>query len=227
MTRADDVGRPFWQALDPSHRAALSAMGSPRDYPPQAVLVREGDETDFAVVILKGCVKVSLESAGGYQTVLGLRDAGDVVGEQACMDGRPRSATLSAITRVEALILHGPPLRLFLSRNADVAALLHRTVSARLREADRHRAAAGSESAPQRLASLLLDLGRKYGVATAADGIRLELPLSQSDLAGLISTSPRTIGRALEQWRDDKLISTGRQSLVLLSPEDLRLIAGI
>jgi CRP/FNR family cyclic AMP-dependent transcriptional regulator len=224
MTRAD-MKQPFWYALSPSNREYLQAMGTLRHYPTGAVLVSEGDETNFAVVILEGCVKVSLRAAGGYETVLGLRDPGDVVGEQAGTDGQSRSATLSAMTPVEALLLPGPQLRRYLARNADVAALLHRTISARLREADRNRAAAGSEPVPKRLATLLLSLSKKYGVPIDTGGVLIEVPLAQSDLAGLILTSPRTIGRVIEQWRDEKIILTGRRSIVLLSPENLRAMA--
>jgi CRP/FNR family cyclic AMP-dependent transcriptional regulator len=224
MTRGDPR-EPFWYALSETHRNALRAIATPRNYEPESIIVREQDATDFAVVLLDGCVKVSTTANHGYQAILGLRDAGDVVGELAGVDGQVRSATLSAMTPVEALILPAPGFRAFLARHPDAADLLNRTVSTRLREADRHRAAAGSQPVQQRLAALLLHLGRRYGVRVDTGGVLIELPLSQGDLAGLILTSQRTLARVLEQWRADRLVLTGRRSLLLLSLDALRRLA--
>jgi CRP/FNR family transcriptional regulator, cyclic AMP receptor protein len=225
MTRSDHRA-PFWYALTETHRNALRAFARPRWYETESIIVRERDDTDFAVVILDGCVKVSTHANHGYRAVLGLRDAGDVVGELAGVDGGTRSATLSAMTPVEALILPAPGFQAFLARYPEAAALLHRTVSERLREADRHRAAAGSDPVQQRLAALLLRLGQRYGVQVDDGGILIELPLTQGDLAGLVLTSQRTLGRILEQWRARRLVLTGRRTILLLSPDLLREQAG-
>jgi CRP/FNR family transcriptional regulator, cyclic AMP receptor protein len=216
---------PFWYALSERHRDELRRAGSVRHYQPGEVIVREQERSDFAVVVLDGCVRVSTQSSGGYQTILGLRDAGDLVGELAGIDGRPRSATLSALTAVEALILPAVSFRAFLRAFPDAAATMHGTVSARLREADHYRAAAGAETTPQRLAGLLLYLGGRYGVTVDTGGVLIELPLSQEDLAGLILASQRTLGRLLEQLRERRIIVTGRRTILLLDLAALRELA--
>jgi CRP/FNR family transcriptional regulator, cyclic AMP receptor protein len=216
---------PFWYALSVRHRDELRRAGTVRSYQPGVVIVRERERSDFAIVVLDGCVRVSTQSVGGYQTVLGLRDAGDLVGELAGIDGGPRSATLSALTTVEALILPAAAFRAFLRGFPDAAATMHRTVSARLREADQYRAAAGAETTPQRLAGLLLYLGSRYGVTVDTGGMLIELPLSQEDLAGLILASQRTLGRLLEQLRERRIIVTGRRTILLLDLTALRELA--
>jgi len=215
---------PFWYALGNGQRTALLRMGTLRHYRPEAVLVREHDTTDFALVLLEGCLKVSATARHGYQAILGLRDGGEVVGELAGADGGHRSATLTAMTEVEALHLPAVSFQSFLNREPETAALLRRTLTARLREADRSRAAAGAEPAEQRLAALLLHLGRRYGTPTGG-GLLIELALSQQDLAGLILTSQRTLGRILEQWRDRALLVTGRRRVQLLALDEVRRIA--
>ncbi|MFI2714188.1 Crp/Fnr family transcriptional regulator [Micromonospora sp. NPDC018662] len=214
-----DLGRhrrvPFWHALAKEQRAGLRALGSLRRYPPEAVLVHERDESDFAIVLLHGCVKVTANTRQGYQAVLALRDGGDLVGELAGFDGGGRSATLTAMTPVEALVIPADRFRIFLRGFPQAAEIVQRTVTVRLREADRQRAAAGAESVPQRLAELLLDLGRRYGVPDDQGGLLVELPLSQADLAGLVLTSQRTLGRTLEHWRDQGLVVTRRRSLLI------------
>ncbi|OJF10072.1 Crp/Fnr family transcriptional regulator [Couchioplanes caeruleus] len=212
---------PFWRALTDGHRQELLQIGNVRHHPTDTVIVREGDETDFAIVLLDGCVKVSTHGNRGYQAILGLRSRGDLVGELAGVDGGRRSATLTALTVVEALTLPAGAFRRFLRAYPDAAEILQRTVSVRLREADRYRSAAGSETVPQRLAHLLLHLGASYGKRLGSR-VLIGLPLSQEDLAGLILTSQRTVGRVLERWRDERLVETGRRSIVLLSVDELR-----
>jgi CRP/FNR family cyclic AMP-dependent transcriptional regulator len=214
--------QPFWYALTDRYRYDLRRIGTRRVYEAEAVIVRERERSDFAVVLLDGCVKVSTNGSRGYQAILGLRDAGDLVGELAGVDGGLRSATLSALTPVQALILPAQAFRAFLRARPDAAEVMHRTTSIRLREADRYRAAAGADTVPQRLADLLFHLGRRYGVEVEDGGVLIELPLSQEDLAGLISTSQRTLGRILEMWRAQNLVVTGRRRLLLRSPNTLR-----
>ena len=221
-----DRTEPFWHVLNERHRAELRRVGTRRSYPAESVIMREQDESDFAVVVLDGCVKVSVHGSRGYEAILGLRDAGDLLGELAGIDGRPRSATLSALTTVDALVLPLPSFRAVLTAFPEAAAIVQRTVSSRLREADRYRAAAGAEAAPQRLAGLLLHLGGRYGVPVDSGGLLIELPLSQQDLAGLILASQRTLGRVLERLRDQRIIVTGRRTLLLLDLPALRSLAG-
>ncbi|MEU5962020.1 Crp/Fnr family transcriptional regulator [Micromonospora parva] len=217
---------PFWYALSKDQRAALMRMGSQRHYDPDEVLVREHDASDYAFVLLDGCVKVSTIAHDGYQAILGLRDAGELVGELASSDGGLRSATLTAMTEVEALRLPATSFGPFVRADPEVAAILHRTVSARLREADRSRVASGAESAQQRLAALLLHLSRRYGNPQPKGEIVIDLALSQHDLAGLALTSHRSLGRILAEWRHDNVVLTGRRRVVLVRPAELNRLAG-
>jgi CRP/FNR family cyclic AMP-dependent transcriptional regulator len=68
----------------------------------------------------------------------------------------------------------------------------------------------------------VLDLGERYGRRTAQGGVRIDLPLSQDDLAGLVVSSRRTISRILEEWRREKLLTTGRQAMELAGLHALR-----
>ncbi|MEV6692799.1 Crp/Fnr family transcriptional regulator [Micromonospora sp. NPDC051196] len=216
---------PFWTALRDDQRAALMRMGMRRRYTPDEVLVRENDTSDCAFVLLDGCVKVSAIAHHGYQAILGLRDAGELIGELAGSDGGLRSATVIALTDVDALRLPTASFGPFVRADPEVAAILRRTLSARLREADRSRAAAGAESAQQRLAALLLHLGQRYGNPQPQGEIVINLALSQHDLAGLALTSHRSLGRILTGWRRDNVVLTGRRRVVLVRPAELARLA--
>lgn len=169
------------------------------------------------LVLFKGCVKIVTHDKNGYQAVLALRGAGDVVGENAGVDGSPRSATVQTLLPVEALVVPADQFNQFLRARPEASLVLQRCISARLRESDWYRAS-GSANVSQRLAALLLELGERYGDLDEKGSISINLPLSQEDLAGFLVISRRTVARALEAWRESGLIVTGRRSIIVVDP---------
>ena len=68
-------------------------------------LFREGDPGASLFVLLYGDVAVEVHGAGSERVMIGRLVAGDVVGEQACLDPAPRSATITATTTTVAVEL--------------------------------------------------------------------------------------------------------------------------
>jgi CRP/FNR family transcriptional regulator, cyclic AMP receptor protein len=224
VSRLTNARPVFWQLLTAQQREALAAAGQTRRYAPGDVLIGEHEHTDHVVVIRGGCVKVATQAVDGYEAVLALRDGGDLVGELAGLDGGPRSATLRALTYVEALVIPAARFAAFRAAHPSADAALHRVVSSRLREADQYRTAAGAQDTAQRLAVLLLDLAGRYGVAQP-EGTVIGLPLGHDDFAGLILTSTRTVARILERWRASGWVLTGRRSITVTDLAALRRLA--
>ncbi|MBN1170923.1 MAG: Crp/Fnr family transcriptional regulator [Micromonosporaceae bacterium] len=209
----DRVG-PFWATLSPGDREELRRIGRTRFFPADSTIVHQNERSDAVFVVQTGCVKVVSVTRDGYRTVLALRDEGELLGELASMDGGPRSATVYALTDVTALVVPAARFAAFRRSRPVVDQAVSRILSSRLRESDRSLATVGAASVPQRLASTLLRLGNRYGTPEE-DGVRIGLPLSQDDLAGLAFTSRRTIGRILAEWRGSGWISTRRRSVLL------------
>jgi ATP-binding cassette subfamily B protein len=67
-------------------------------------IVRAGDAGDRLYVVRKGSAEILLEEAGDGRPVRELHE-GDVFGELAVLSGQPRSATVRALTAVEAFSL--------------------------------------------------------------------------------------------------------------------------
>ncbi|MEU0403796.1 Crp/Fnr family transcriptional regulator [Streptomyces sp. NPDC006197] len=213
---------PFWSLLDDDGRAELLGIGSMVAFPSKGTLLRQYDLTDHLLVVRRGCVKVTANSAAGYQAVLAIRNAGDLLGEQAALDGGPRSATLTSLTRVEALTIPSSLFRAAVRSTPAIAFALQQVLSERLREADGYRAAAGSEAVQARLAALLLELGAEHGRPVGNSSVLITLPLSQDDFAGLVLSSRRTVSRVFEQWRRHGWVTTGRNKLTIDQPDELK-----
>src|SRR5262245_3697512 len=125
--------------LNSEETADLCAAGQSRRYRPGEMLFTEGERSDHVVVIRRGTVKISSVSQQGYEAVLAIRSVGDIVGEFAALDGRPRSASVAAIDNVEGVLISGDRFRAFLRAHPHAALGLLSQVISRLREADRRR----------------------------------------------------------------------------------------
>ncbi|WP_112469650.1 Crp/Fnr family transcriptional regulator [Streptomyces triticisoli] len=215
----------FWEALEPADRAALAEDTTVTSLPADRLLLAQGEDSDHLLVLLRGWVKVVAQSPAGYRALLALRGPGELLGEQAGLEGRRRSASLLAATPVDVVPVRAARFHAVARARPGIAAALEQTLSQRLREADLQRTGM-TEPVPARLAALLLDLVERCGRPEPdGPGRCIGLPLSQDDLAGLLLTSRRTVSRALEQWRAQGWVVTGRQSLLVRSVDRLKLLA--
>ena len=183
-------------------------------------LFTEGDVADRVFVIERGWVLITSIAPGGREIVLGLRGAGDVIGDLSALDGAPRSATALAASEVEATVAPGSSLTRALSDAATAMELL-RVLANRLRDADRKRLEFAALDTLGRIAWRLQELGERFGQDTP-DGVEVGLPLSQEQLASWCGASREATVKALAALRTLGCISTGRHSVLIRDPAALR-----
>ena len=199
---------------------ALRAEGRRVRFRRGQALFTEGDVADRVFVIERGWVLVTSIAPGGREIVLGLRGPGDVIGDLSALDGEPRSATALAAGEVEATVAPGSVLTRALSDPAAAMELL-RVLAARLRDADRKRLEFAALDTLGRVAWRLHELSERFGEDTA-DGIEVELPLSQEQLASWCGASREATVKALATLRTLGCISTGRRNVLIRDLDALR-----
>ena len=106
----------FLWALTPDELEALVGLGRRQKYPKGAPLFVEGEQSDRVLCLLDGRVKISILTPDGKEVVLAVRGPGDLVGEQAFLDGEPRSATALALDPVNSVLIQAPEFTNFLGR---------------------------------------------------------------------------------------------------------------
>lgn len=215
----------FLEALDPADRDALLAAGHRRRFPRGTVLLRQGERSGGVVVLLSGYVKVSVLAADGTETLLAARGPGDLLGELACIDGKPHSATAIALGEVEAVVVDAEAFRTFLAVHGRASTVLLRTLSLRLRDADRQRVELGSFDATSRVCSRLVELAVLHGRPTDT-GIEITLPLSQEELAAWTGSSREAVAKVLRRLRERGLVETRRRRLTVADLDRLTRLTG-
>jgi CRP-like cAMP-binding protein len=218
----------FAGRLDPADRAALAEIGRPRHYPKGAPLMVEGDTSDTVLLLIEGRAKVASVTSEGRELLLAVRGPGELIGELAAIDGdrSPRSASVVALDPVVCQVLRAEEFLAFVDAHPRTALVLLRTLSGRLRAADRRRVEFGSLDASHRLARVLVELADEHGDPAGHGSVEIGLPLSQEELAGMIAASRESVARALTTLRSLGLIATSRRRVTVRAPDQLRLYAG-
>ena len=205
------TARSFWNALADPEREALAAAGVEEVFRAGSVLCRAGEDTSQVMIIDSGWAKVSVRE-GGTEKILAVRGQGDVVGERAALTTGVRSATVTALDEVSAMVVPAERFAEFLRGHPRAAEVLERQVTER-REEDRARLFPGERAgAERRLAWLLFDLAQRRGGYQHTAAAMFTLPMSQQELADWAGTSADAIGRFLRSWRDRGIIARGERS---------------
>jgi CRP/FNR family transcriptional regulator, cyclic AMP receptor protein len=214
----------FLNLATPAIREQLLQTGIRRRFKSGEVLASEGELTDEVLLLRSGWVKVGLVTDDGVEALLAIRARGDIVGELSAIGEVPRSATVTACSTVVAQVLPGAHFKALLQSRPDVWMMVARTLADQLRTANRRRLEFAGYSARVRLARILVELGRSYGIRTA-QGETIALELTQSDLAAAIGAAEVTVQKALRELRDAGLIATSRRRITILRPNELKLAA--
>ncbi|MHB8621477.1 MAG: Crp/Fnr family transcriptional regulator [Chloroflexota bacterium] len=124
--------------VSPEGLSYLAAKGSVRHFAAGSPLMIQGEVGEAMYAIRGGRVRVEHRIDGGNHAaaVLAELGPGEIVGEMGILDGEPRSATVTAITDVEALELTAGVLTEAMVQHADIGKALLHVVSRRLRDMD-------------------------------------------------------------------------------------------
>ena len=207
--------RPFADQLSEGARAELETLGQPRSYQSGRALFREDDDGSQVMLLRRGLVKVSVAAASGREIILGVVDPGSLLGEISAVDAGPRSATVTALTEVEVLVLPHEKFVGFLHQNADAAHALLQSLATTLRGANRRQLEFGTADSLGRVCQSLCELADKYGEPTAA-GRRFTMPMTQQDLASFAGLSREAVVKGLGALRALGWIATSGRVVELV-----------
>ncbi len=212
--------------LDPADRELLLSLGERRTFRAGTRPIVQGDHSDTVFLVLSGLVKVTVDTPDGREVVLALLGPGDLLGEFEVIEGSTcaRSASNVAVQELDAVVIAGDRFMAAVASRPALALTLMQVLVGRLSAADRRREASASLDVAHSLAGFLVELAERYGTA-GASGIDVAFPLTQEDLAALISCSRDSAVRGLGTLRSRNLIRTMRRRIVVTDLDGLRRFA--
>jgi len=218
----DEVtGDTFLDRLTAEQRSDLFAAGTRRRYPAGSTVFHVGEPAHEVLVVLAGEVKALVGSLDGREVILDVLGAGALLGEIAALDGDVRSATVQALGPIEVLAVRIDTFAEFLIAHPPVLHQLAVLVAGRLRASDRRQLEFGTGDSLGRVCARLLDVATRYG-STGDDGLmRVESPLSQSDLASWSGLSREAVVKSMGALRKLGWIRNDGRSITILEPDRL------
>jgi CRP-like cAMP-binding protein len=190
----------------------IAALGRRRVYEEGAVIFMGGDPGDSLCGVVSGRVRISASRAGGKEVFLNIIGPGDSFGEIALLDGMPRTATATAMTRTELSIIKRDQFVSLLGTEPQLAAHLIKLLCTRVRWTAQLMEDSALLSVPARIAKRLLSLADLHGRATVAG---IKLAISQEELAQFLSVSRQIVNQHLQTWKSQGWIQLGRGSVTV------------
>ena len=212
----DALGRcRLFAGMDRESLVAIARTLRGRRFRRGEVLFHEGDPGDALFVVASGAVKVVVPSEEGEEAILVTLRRGDFLGELALLDGAPRSASAIALESTEALALPRDQFRALVAAEPAIRDALLTALAAELRRLTTHVAELHFLDLTGRLAARLTRLAEEHGERQANGAIRLDAPLTQSDLAAMIGATRQSVNKLLGEFEDAGLLRMDRDSILV------------
>ncbi len=125
----------LFSSLDKKELQTLAKSSQERTYSAGTTLFSQGDSGSGLYILKSGKVSITQKSgAQGAEKEINTVGTGETLGEMALLDDQPRSATVTAVEDVTALLLPIWEFRGVIKAHPDIALKLLATLSRRLRK---------------------------------------------------------------------------------------------
>lgn len=185
----------------------------------QSVFV-EGEEGTGFYIVSRGLVKIYKISMDGKEQILHIMGPGDPFGEVPVFSGQRFPANAETLTESDLLFFPRHDFVDLIAHYPSLAMNMLSVLSARLRQFTIQIENLTLREVPARLAAYLIYVADRDKQAKA-----VTLDISKGQLASLLGTVPETLSRALTNMKNNGLIQTQGNTIVLLKRNELEELA--
>lgn len=212
---------PLLANLSQAELESLARDFAPRRFRQGETIFQQGDAGQALYLIESGQVRIYVQSEEGQETSVIVYGPGDLFGELAVIDEGPRSASAIAMEDTVVHLLSRDRLREHMRRSPQLALDFLTALSVRVRYSTQQVGNLTLLAISGRLARKLLELAQLHG-EVEPDGVRIDLALTQSDLASLVGTTRESVNKALGTFRRQGLVRMQRGHIVIVDADALR-----
>jgi CRP/FNR family cyclic AMP-dependent transcriptional regulator len=212
LRREDDVSTPLEFATLLQMNPLFAGLGSEainaiarlcqlRRLPAGQTLFVKGDPGDALYGVRRGQIRIETGTTGGERLTIEIFGAGDLFGEIAVLDGRPRTADAIAQEDAELYVLQRGEFLKALERDSRLAIRIIELLCGRLRSTNERTEEMMFLPLSVRLARRLSALAQDFGA---------QVEITQDELAGLVGVTRESVNRQLQEWRASGIVKLGR-----------------
>jgi CRP/FNR family transcriptional regulator, cyclic AMP receptor protein len=212
---------PLFRDLPPTVIEHLGSYMKTRRVVRGTSIFAKGDPGTGLMGVLAGTVKVSVASAEGKDVVLNIFHEGEVFGEIALLDGRPRTADATAMSDCELIVIERRDFVPFLSAHPDVMLKFIEILCSRLRRTSEQVQDITFLNLPTRLAKTLLQLT----AAEDGSGASRKAAVTQREISQMIGISRESTNKQLRTWAKRGWIRLERGGVTVVAADKLAAVA--
>ena len=211
------AANPFFAGLGPTAIETIAMLCVTRSLAAGENLFHKGDPGNALYAVRRGQVQIATGTDDGRRLTLNLLGSGDVFGEIALLDGRPRTADALATEPTELFMVRRRDFLHLLETQPRVAVRMIEFLCERIRWISDRMEEAVLLPLPGRLSRRLLSLADDFGA---------EIHVSQDDLAVFVGATRESVNRQLQTWRRQGILDIGRGRVSVLDRMGLKSVSG-
>lgn len=211
---------PLFANLDEDERLDLAGRITFRRYLARQPLFQQGEPGEELFLLLGGSVRIVAQAPGDREVNLAVLSEGAFFGDMALLDGKPRSASVHAVSDCDVAVLRRSDFLEFLDSHPAVSRRLLAFLSQRLRRADGHIRDLSIMTVRQRLAGVLRELALRTG-EVGSHGVLLPREINHRVLAEMLNTNRETVTREAAILRHRRLVDQEGRRIRVLDPDGL------
>jgi CRP/FNR family cyclic AMP-dependent transcriptional regulator len=206
----------IFSKLDPTDIEELSQLTVIKTWEADTAIFFQGEPSDSLYLLLKGSVKVTETSKEGQPKILGILEEGEIFGELAMLDGRPRSATVTTCAPSTTASISRQDFRDFAATRPDVLWKVLEALCDRVRKTSYDILEMSTQDVAHRLLTALTQLAGKHGQVQSDGSCLITLKISLRDLSAMVGAKTDEVSRLLHRYEVDGLIELGKDRQLIV-----------
>ena len=215
---------PLLEGLSSEVLGELVGHVEMREVRRRQVIYIPGDPGQSIYFLNGGRVKISKVTRDGRELTLAYRVPGQIFGELCLGDGEPREEMAEAMENALITELERDVFEKQVRQNPALAFELMRISNQRRQDVENKVARLIFRDVNAKLADLLIQLGREYGVEDSR-GTLVAIKITHQEMANLIGSTRETVSLTLSQFKKQGLIGMDGRKVIVMDFDGLKALA--
>ncbi|MBG7609783.1 MAG: Crp/Fnr family transcriptional regulator [Anaerolineae bacterium] len=217
-------GATILRGIDQEPISFVFEVAQAKNFANDGYIFMEEDTATHAYILLDGKIKLTQNTPGGQQVILGYLVPGRVCGIIAALKKVSNPVSAQAVGACRVMCWDQHTINMFMELLPRMALNALRIMAGQIRQLQNSVKSLCTQRVEQRIARAVLRLADQSG-RKIKSRILIDLPLSRQDLAEMTGTTLYTVSRVLKNWEKRDLVQSKRQQVIVCSPQPLISIA--
>ncbi len=215
---------PIFSAMGDAELDDVIAHAKAQRIPQGSSVFQQGEIANSFFVLLHGRLKVVKVTPHGQQVLIRFVSPGDIYGIAKALRREDYPATATAVIDSITLVWPSEIWDGVMAAHPSLATNVMQMMGDRLQEAHTRLKELSTEEVEHRVAHTLLRLIAQSGRKTE-EGMLIDFPITQQDLAQASGTTFHSVSRVLGAWENAGLVTVGRRKIVVRDVQGLTDVA--